>query len=73
MAADDKGRIWLAETGVRPNRLVGFDPRAGKFTESVATEGGGEPNTIRHMVFHGATREIWYGTDRGTVGRLRVP
>jgi virginiamycin B lyase len=73
MAGDDKARIWLAETGVRPNRLVGFDPRAGKFTESVETEGGGEPNTIRHMVFYGATREIWYGTDRGTVGRLRVP
>jgi virginiamycin B lyase len=73
MAGDDKGRIWLAETGVRPNRLVGFDPRAGKFTEIVETEGGDEPNTIRHMVFHGPAREIWYGTDRGTVGRLAVP
>jgi virginiamycin B lyase len=39
----------------------------------VATEGGEEPNTIRHMVFHRPTREIWYGTDRNTVGRLRVP
>jgi virginiamycin B lyase len=73
MASDDKGKIWLAETGVRPNRLVGFDPGAGRFTDSVATEGGGEPNTIRHMVFHKASREIWYGTDRNTVGRLRVP
>ncbi len=73
MAGDDKGNIWLAETGVRPNRLVAFDPKAGRFTHSVATEGGEEANTVRHMVFHRPTREIWYGTDRNTVGRLRVP
>ena len=73
MAGDDKGRIWLAETGVRPNRLVGFDPAAGKFSQMVDTEGGDQPNTIRHMVFHAPTREIWYGTDRNTVGRLKVP
>jgi virginiamycin B lyase len=73
MAGDDKGRLWLAETGVRPNRLVGFDPAGGKFTHQVDTEGGDQPNTIRHMVFHRPTREIWYGTDRNTVGRLKVP
>ena len=73
MAGDDTGKIWLAETGVRPNLLVAFDPRAGKFTDSAATEGGAEANTIRHMIFHGPTREIWYGTDRNTVGRLPVP
>jgi virginiamycin B lyase len=73
MAGDDKGKVWLAETGVTPNRLVAFDPGAGRFTDSVDTEGGGEPNTIRHMVFHEPSREIWYGTDRNTVGRLRVP
>ena len=73
MAGDDKGRIWLAETGVRPNRLVAFEPGAGKFTHVVVTEGGEQPNTIRHMVFHRPTRAIWYGTDRNTVGRLEVP
>jgi virginiamycin B lyase len=73
MAGDDQGRIWLAETGMQPNRLVGFDPAAGRFTQTVDTEGGDEPNTIRHMVFHKPTREIWYGTDRNTVGRLPVP
>jgi virginiamycin B lyase len=73
MAGDDKGRIWLAETGVRPNRLVAFEPGPGKFTQVVNTEGGEPPNTIRHMVFHRPTRAIWYGTDRNTVGRLEVP
>ena len=73
MAGDDKGRIWLAETGVRPNRLVAFDPAAGKFTQTVDTEGGDQPNTIRHMVFYQPTREIWYGTDRNTMGGSRCP
>jgi hypothetical protein len=25
------------------------------------------------MVFYQPTREIWYGTDRNTIGRLAVP
>lgn len=73
MAGDHQGRIWLAETGVSPNRLVAFDPAAGKFTQTVDTEGGDQPNTIRHMVYHQPTRTIWYGTDRNTIGRLEVP
>ncbi|HEU5039706.1 MAG TPA: hypothetical protein VFT84_02725, partial [Gemmatimonadales bacterium] len=72
MAVDARDRIWVAETGLQPNRLVAFDPRTKTFTDTVATEGGSEPNTIRHMVYHPATREIWYGTDRNTVGRLRL-
>jgi len=72
-AVDDRDRIWLAETGVQPNRLVAFDPRRRAFTETVEIEGGEAPNTIRHMVYHAPSREIWYGTDRNTVGRLRVP
>lgn len=72
MAADDRGRIWTAETGVTPNRLVAFDPAEERFTERVDVGGGSAPNTIRHMVFYGPTREIWFGTDRNTVGRLRL-
>src|SRR5690606_31193918 len=26
MAADDRGRMWLVETGAQPNQFVGFDP-----------------------------------------------
>jgi len=25
------------------------------------------------MYFHRPTREIWFGTDAGTIGRARVP
>jgi virginiamycin B lyase len=73
MAVDGRDRVWVAETGLQPNRLVAFDPKARAFTDTVATEGGDEANTIRHMVYNAATKEIWYGTDRNTIGRLRVP
>jgi hypothetical protein len=28
---------------------------------------------VRHMVFNDATREIWFGTDTHTIGRVLVP
>jgi virginiamycin B lyase len=73
MAVDARDRVWVAESGLQPNRLVAFDPRTQAFTDSADTQGGSQPNTIRHMVYHAPSREIWFGTDRNTVGRLRVP
>lgn len=72
MASDDKDRIWLVETGVQPNRLVGFDPKTESWfsVTPVAKSGGG---TIRHMVFHKPTRTLWFGTDANTIGRAVVP
>ena len=29
--------------------------------------------TVRHMMFDGKTREMWFGTDGGTVGKIVVP
>jgi virginiamycin B lyase len=73
MTVDDRDHVWVAETGVRPNRLVAFDPRARAFTETATVEGGDAPNTVRHMIFHRPTRTIWYGTDLNTIGRATVP
>lgn len=72
MATDDRGRVWLAETGVQPNRLVAFDSKSEKWVYNSAVEksGGG---TIRHMVFHKPSRTIWFGTDANTIGRVMVP
>ncbi|MGE0441792.1 MAG: lyase [Gemmatimonadales bacterium] len=67
MTVDDAGRLWLAETGVRPNRLVGFDPKAERFLDPVSIPSGG--GTIRHMVFDPKTQLIWFGTDLNTIGR----
>ena len=70
MAADDQGWLWFVETGISPNRLVGFDPRAETFTRPVAIESGGD--TVRHMVFDAATGALWFGTDTNTIGRARL-
>ncbi len=70
-ALDDKGQVWIAETGINPNRLVGFDPQSGKFFGRTEIPSGA--GTIRHMYFHADGREIWFGTDTNYVGRLLVP
>jgi len=73
MAVDDRDRIWLVETGPRPNRLVAFDPGAGDngaFLGSAAIPSGG--GTVRHMHFHAPSRTLWFGTDAGTLGRARL-
>jgi len=31
------------------------------------------PNTIRHMTFDRTSRQIWFGTDQGAIGRIAVP
>jgi virginiamycin B lyase len=72
MALDDRGRVWLVETGVQPNRLVGFDMKTESWISStpIAESGG---LTVRHMVFHAPTRTLWFGTDANTIARARVP
>jgi len=72
MTVDDADRLWLVETGRQPNRLVGFDPRSNSFIAQVDL-GPAKPNTVRHMVFDKTTRSIWFGSDRGTIGRAVVP
>jgi virginiamycin B lyase len=71
MTIDDRGRIWLAETGVQPNRLVAFDPAKKAFTEIVPIAAEGN-NAIRHMVFDKNTRQIWFGGDANMIGRVQV-
>lgn len=71
MATDDRGYVWLAETGVQPNRLVAFDPRTKKFVENIPIPADG-PNTIRHMQWDKATRQIWFGGDANQIGRIKV-
>ncbi len=70
MAVDHRGYVWVAETGVRPNRIVGFDSVSETFTKPVEVESGG--GTIRHMVFDPASRALWFGTDTNTIGRAKI-
>lgn len=71
MLADDSDRIWLVETGVRPNNFVGFDPASEEFFSVMQPESGG--GSIRHMFFDAENNVIWFGTDAGTVGKAVLP
>lgn len=71
MGVDSRDRIWFVEAGVRPNRLVGFDPKTQEFFSQ--TEFGPASNTVRHMYYREAENEFWFGTDAGTIARARLP
>ena len=71
MTSDDRGRLWLVETGPQPNRVVGFDPKEKRFFATREIPSGG--STVRHMIFHALTRTLWFGTDANTIARVRVP
>lgn len=74
MTTDDRDVIWVAQNGYDDvaATLVAFDPKTKKFIAEVPV-GRVAPNTIRHMTFDRATRQIWFGTDQGSVGRISVP
>jgi virginiamycin B lyase len=71
MAGDERGRIWLVETGLQPNRFVVFDPGTERFGEEtpIAQSGG---IVVRNMSFEPASRSFWFGTDAGTLGRATI-
>jgi len=71
MAVDARDRIWIVESGVQPNRFVGFDPATETFFGTTAVPSGG--GTVRHMMFHQSSNTIWFGADTGTIGRIVVP
>jgi len=71
MASDGRGRVWVAETGLRPNQLTAFDTRLGRVVSiTPVSQSGGI--TIRHMTFDPRTNSIWFATDAGTVGKVAV-
>jgi virginiamycin B lyase len=70
MAADNKERLWFAESGVEPNRIIGFDPAQNRFSEPAPVPSGG--GTVRHMVFDKVSNALWFGTDSNTIGRAAL-
>jgi virginiamycin B lyase len=74
MATDDRDVVWVAQGGRpdAPATLVAFDPRAKSFVAEIPVGQPG-PNTIRHMTFDRNSRQIWFGTDQGSIGRIVVP
>jgi virginiamycin B lyase len=70
MAVDAKDRLWYVETGVTPNKLIGFSPKSGEFISQTEIPSGG--GSVRHMVYGPKSNSIWFGTDRGTIGQARL-
>ncbi|HET8807500.1 MAG TPA: lyase [Methylophaga sp.] len=71
MTVDHKDRIWYVETGLQPNRFIGFDSQNEKFISIDEVPSGGI--SIRHMVFDEASNAIWFATDANTIGKAVVP
>lgn len=73
-AQDDQDRIWVVDVGVQPNVMHVFDTKSkGWIARIPVPSNGATQNTIRHMTYNKATRELWFGTDAGTIGRINVP
>lgn len=71
LAVDSQDRVWYVETGIQPNRFVGFDTRTEQFISMDEVPSGGI--TIRNMVFDKKSNAIWFATDANTVGKAIVP
>jgi len=71
MSRDDKGRIWVTESGRNGAILYGFDPATQRFFGKTLI-GREDNNTIRHMYFDPKTGLLWFGTDQGSIGRAEV-
>ena len=71
MTVDDQDRLWFVETGLDPNRLIGFDSSSKTFFSQTDIPGGGD--SVRHMYYHPPSKAIWFGTDTNTIGRAIVP
>jgi virginiamycin B lyase len=70
MEIDDRGNLWMVETGDTPNRLIGFNPRAGKFFSITEIPSGA--GSVRHMYFHKSSGELWFGEDSNYIGRAKI-
>jgi len=71
MTVDDKDRVWYVETGLHPNRLVGFDTKGKEVISITTIKSGGR--SVRNMVYHQPTQIIWFGTDTNTIARATLP
>jgi len=70
LAVDAKGRLWIAESGPKPAKLVGFDPKTTKFFgESALPTPGGAAVDIN---FDAATGGLWFATTGNTIGFAKI-
>jgi virginiamycin B lyase len=70
VAVDRDDRIWIVESGLKPNRFVGFDTEDEVFFSTTEIPSGA--GSVQHMFYYEPAGEIWFGTDTNYIGRARV-
>ena len=70
IVVDSTGRPWFLETGLDPNRFVGFDPATEAFFSITPIPSGA--GSVRHMFYDRSREQVWFGTDAGTIGRAVI-
>jgi virginiamycin B lyase len=70
MAVDRNDKIWIVETGLSPNRFIGFDAATEEFVSMTDIPSGG--GAVRHMDYFAPAGEVWFGTDTNYIGRAKV-
>ncbi len=70
MAIDDKDNLWFVETGLMPNRLVGFNTSTKVFYSITEIPSGA--GSVRHMVFHKPSGMLWFGEDSNYIARAQI-
>ncbi|MGM0585751.1 MAG: virginiamycin B lyase family protein [Pseudomonadota bacterium] len=68
MDADDT--LWIVETGPEPNRMVAVDTAAREVARAAPIPSGA--GAVRHMHYFAPGREVWFGSDADTIGRVRA-
>jgi len=71
MTVDDRNNLWMVETGLSPNRLIGFATETKNFF-GLTDIPSGAGSSVRHMVFHKPSRELWFGEDSNYIARVQI-
>jgi virginiamycin B lyase len=70
IAVDRNDKIWIVETGMSPNRFVGYDAATEEFLSVTEIPSGG--GSVEHMDYFAPAGEIWFGTETNYIGRAKV-
>lgn len=70
MAIDGRDDVWLFLTAPQPNRVLRFNPEREAFDFKLELPSGG--GAVRNAEYHRESDSIWFGSDRNTLGQLRL-
>ncbi len=68
-ALDKHNNLWIAETGIYPNYIVGFDTQREAFFSSNKLKQGG---SVRYMHYDKKSDKFWFGVDTGFIASAEL-